>query len=61
MYKAKSKKVCEHPDKLKGKPEECTPEQIEACHGQTKQHLCPEEIVLANGAGDFNTIQRRQE
>ena len=40
MYKAKSKKVCEHPDKLKGKPEECTPEQIEVCHGQTKQHPC---------------------
>jgi len=40
MYKAKSKKVCEHPDKLKGKPEECTPEQIEASHGQTKQHPC---------------------
>jgi len=28
---------------LKGKkPEECTPEQIKECHGDTKKHPCEE-------------------
>ena len=31
---------CERPDKLKGKPEECTPEQIRECHGDVKTHPC---------------------
>ena len=31
---------CEHPEKLKGKPEECTPKQIEKCHGSKKSHPC---------------------
>jgi ArsR family transcriptional regulator len=31
---------CEHPEKLKGKPEECTPEQIRECHGDVKKHPC---------------------
>ena len=34
------KSCCEHPEKLKGKPEECTPEQIKECHGETKEHPC---------------------
>jgi len=33
---------CEHPKKLKGKPEECTPEQIKECHGDVKDHPCEE-------------------
>ena len=32
---------CEHPEKLKGKPEECTPEQIKECHGEVQDHPCP--------------------
>jgi len=40
MCKAESKKVCEHPEKLKGKPEECSPEQIKECHGQDVEHPC---------------------
>jgi hypothetical protein len=28
---------CEHPDKLKGKPGKCSPEQIEVCHGRKKE------------------------
>jgi ArsR family transcriptional regulator, arsenate/arsenite/antimonite-responsive transcriptional repressor len=28
---------CEYPEKLKGKPEECTPEQIKECHGDKEQ------------------------
>jgi ArsR family transcriptional regulator len=31
---------CERPEKLKGKPEECTPEQIRECHGDVKKHPC---------------------
>lgn len=34
------KKVCEHPEKLRGNPEECTPEQIRECHGDAKEHPC---------------------
>ena len=25
--------TCDHPEKLKGKPGECSPKQIEECHG----------------------------
>lgn len=31
---------CEKPEELKGKPEECTPEQIRKCHGEVKGHPC---------------------
>jgi DNA-binding transcriptional ArsR family regulator len=30
---------CQKPEKLKGKPEECTPDQIKECHGD-KEHPC---------------------
>ena len=30
---------CQYPEKLKGKPEECTLEQIKECHGDT-EHPC---------------------
>jgi hypothetical protein len=33
---------CQYPEKLKGKPEECTPEQIKECHGN-EEHPCEEE------------------
>ncbi len=32
---------CQHPEKLKGKPGECTPEQITECHGKTEEHPLP--------------------
>ena len=35
--------VCQHPEKLKGKPGECTPEQIKECHGETKEHPCTDD------------------
>lgn len=38
-----SKKGCEHPEKLKGKPEECSPEQIRECHGEVVEHPCVKE------------------
>ena len=31
---------CEHPEKLEKSPEECTPEQIEECHGSADAHPC---------------------
>jgi hypothetical protein len=31
---------CEHSEKLKGTPEDCTPEQIRECHGDTDAHCC---------------------
>ena len=40
MCKAETKKDCEHPEKPKGKPEECSPEQIRECHGEVVEHPC---------------------
>lgn len=35
------KKDCEHPEKLQGrKPGDCSPEQVEECHGHQKEHPC---------------------
>jgi ArsR family transcriptional regulator len=34
---------CQQPDKLQDKPENCTPEQIHQCHGDTKEHPCSKE------------------
>ncbi len=34
------KNKCQKPENLKGKPEDCTPEQIEECHGDEKNHPC---------------------
>ena len=31
---------CQKPDQLKGKPEECPPEQIKKCHGDIRGHPC---------------------
>lgn len=35
-------KCCQNPDRLKGKPRECTPEQVRECHGGRK-HPCVQE------------------
>ena len=42
MCKEERKKECAHPEKLKGKPGECSPEQIKECHGETMEHPCVE-------------------
>jgi ArsR family transcriptional regulator len=39
---------CQQPNKLMDKPENCTPEQIRECHGDTGQHPCTKE----NSASD---------
>lgn len=31
---------CKRPENLKGKPEECTPEQVKECHGDVTKHHC---------------------
>lgn len=36
-------KFCKHPERLKGKPFNCSPEQIEKCHGKKKEHSCESE------------------
>ena len=33
---------CQKPEEPAEKPEECTPEQIEECHGDTGEHPCCE-------------------
>jgi Mn-dependent DtxR family transcriptional regulator len=42
---AMCKDCCQQPDRLKGKPQDCSPEQIKECHGDVKKHPClpPEE------------------
>ncbi|MGI6647952.1 MAG: hypothetical protein ACOX5W_02570 [Bacillota bacterium] len=32
--------ICLHPEKLQGKPGECSPEQIEECHGKGNTCTC---------------------
>lgn len=34
------KSTCQKPEQLKGKPEECSPEQIKKCHGAENAHPC---------------------
>ena len=34
------RKRCHKPEKLTGKPEACSPEQIRQCHGDATTHPC---------------------
>jgi hypothetical protein len=34
------KSVCQKPDRLAGRPEECSPKQVAKCHGDAKKHPC---------------------
>ncbi|MEW6245025.1 MAG: metalloregulator ArsR/SmtB family transcription factor [Bacillota bacterium] len=34
---------CKRPEKLKERPEICSPEQIKECHGEVKEHPCENE------------------
>jgi hypothetical protein len=40
MDKSKERKGCQHPERLMGKPGECSPEQIKECHGEVVEHPC---------------------
>jgi len=35
-------KYCRKPEELIGRPQDCTPEQIEKCHGDVGEHPCEE-------------------
>ncbi len=35
-----NKPCCEKPENLKGRPEDCSPEQIRKCHGDVTEHPC---------------------
>ena len=34
------KPKCQKPEKLKGNPQDCSPEQIKECHGDAAEHPC---------------------
>lgn len=34
------KNGCRKPERLRGAPEECPPEQIRECHGESGEHPC---------------------
>ena len=36
------KNKCQKPENLKGKPEDCSAEQIKECHGDEQPHPCTE-------------------
>jgi hypothetical protein len=40
MCCSNEKKGCQRPQNLKGKPEDCSPEQVRKCHGDAKKHCC---------------------
>jgi hypothetical protein len=35
-----TKQGCQKPENLKGKPQECSAEQVTKCHGDAKAHPC---------------------
>lgn len=35
-----ARKGCQKPEELKGRPEDCSPEQVRKCHGAVKKHPC---------------------
>jgi hypothetical protein len=43
---------CCRPEDPVTKPEECTPEQIEECHGQAAEHLCAQPSKERRCRGD---------
>lgn len=38
--KEQDNNFCKHPERLKGKPFNCSTEQIEKCHGKMNEHSC---------------------
>lgn len=44
---------CQKPEQLKGKPQDCSPEQIRECHGNMQEHPClKEECSDHNNKGE---------
>ena len=40
MCRNEKKEGCRKPENLKGKPEDCSSEQVRQCHGDAKGHPC---------------------
>ncbi len=40
MSMSEKENICKHPEKLKGKPGDCSPQQIESCHGKEAAGKC---------------------
>jgi ArsR family transcriptional regulator len=54
------KSCCEHPQKLKQRPEDCTVEQIKECHGETEAHPCEAEMpTTAMDVASARQIRKR--
>jgi len=43
------KRTCQKPENLKDKPEKCSREQIEKCHGNVKEHPCISDDCCQDG------------
>ncbi len=43
---------CQQIEKMKEKPERCTPGQILECHGDTGEHPCAEEVCTPESEED---------
>ncbi len=44
-------KSCQKPENLKGKPEDCSPEQIKKCHSDSGKHPCVTRVNKSKAAG----------
>ena len=40
MCQNQKQEGCQKPENLKGRPEDCSPEQIRKCHGDAGEHPC---------------------
>ncbi len=43
---------CKQPEKLQGKPGECSAEQIRECHGDAKHHPCVQSEADKSGSAE---------
>jgi hypothetical protein len=49
MCCSNEKKSCQKPENLKGKPQDCPPEQVRKCHGDLKKHPCTDDSEAESG------------
>ncbi|MHC4132625.1 MAG: hypothetical protein ACYSSP_06765 [Planctomycetota bacterium] len=49
------KDKCQKPESPEEKPEECSPEKIEECHGEAEEHPCTEETAQEEQKGQEGT------
>ena len=51
---------CHQPHRLKSTPEECSEEQIQACHGDVKDHPCTPPPDCPQGKGETGQCSPEQ-